>query len=101
MEEIHGPWIKVIDRAEASPELMNAVREQGSLYPDEYKTSVESLSQFDGAGGSIVMSHSLIPKALYHAFSTFGSLISPDLPLSRKQHELIAATVSSINACFY
>jgi hypothetical protein len=30
---------------------------------------------------SIVGSHTLIPDALYHAFSTFGALMSPDLPL--------------------
>ena len=101
MNELHGPWIRVVERGEASPELMDAVMGQGSLYPEEYKTSVESLAEFDDAGGSIVMSHSLIPKALYHAFSTLGSLLSPDLPLTRKQHEIIAATVSSINDCFY
>ena len=32
---------------------------------------------------SIVGSHTLIPDALYHAFSTFGALMSPDLPLER------------------
>ena len=37
----------------------------------------------DGTSG-IVASHSLIPDALYHAFATFGVLMSPDLPLTRR-----------------
>jgi len=49
----------------------------------------------------IVASHTLIPEALYHAFSTFGVLMSPDLPLSRRQHEMITTMVSVTNRCFY
>jgi hypothetical protein len=48
-----------------------------------------------------VASHSLIPSALYHAFATFGTLMSPELPLTRAQHEMIAALVSSLNRCHY
>ena len=48
-----------------------------------------------GPGGSIVESHRLIPDALFHAFATFGALMSPGLPLSRRQHEMIATMVSS------
>jgi hypothetical protein len=54
------------------------------------------------AGSSeIVESHSLIPLALYHAFSTFGVLISPELPLERRHHEMIATIVSVTNRCVY
>ena len=53
------------------------------------------------AGESIVASHSLIPDALYHAFATFGALMSPDLPLERRQHEMIATMVSVTNRCQY
>ncbi len=49
----------------------------------------------------IVASHSLIPEALHHAFSTFGALMSPDLPLVRRQHEMIATVVSLTNRCRY
>ena len=38
---------------------------------------------------------------LYHAFATFGSLLSPELPLSRRQHEMIATVVSANNRCRY
>jgi len=46
-------------------------------------------------------SHSLIPDALYHAFATFGSLMSAELPLSRRQHEIITTMVSLPNRCRY
>jgi len=48
-----------------------------------------------------VAAHSLIPDALFHAFSTFGALMSPDLPLQRRQHEMIATMVSVANRCVY
>jgi hypothetical protein len=43
----------------------------------------------------------LIPEALFHAFSTYGVLLSPELPLRRAQHEMIATTVSATNRCHY
>jgi alkylhydroperoxidase family enzyme len=49
----------------------------------------------------IVASHSLIPDALHHAFAAFGALMSPDLPLTRRQHEMITTVVSAINRCQY
>jgi hypothetical protein len=39
----------------------------------------------------------LILDALHHAFATFGALMSPDLPLERRQHEMIATMVSLTN----
>jgi hypothetical protein len=36
-----------------------------------------------------------------HAMSIFGVLLDPQLPLSRRQHEMIAAVVSAQNRCFY
>ena len=55
----------------------------------------------EGGGSDIVASHSLIPQALHHAFSTFGALMSPDLPLQRRHHEMIATMVSVTNRCVY
>ena len=43
---------------------------QRKLYPIEYATPVIRCIEGDAAG--IVASHSLIPDALFHAFSTFG-----------------------------
>lgn len=90
-------WIKTVS-VEESEEVRKAVESQRELYPIEYATPVHPTP--DGAAG-IVASHSLIPKALYHAFATFGSLMSPDLPLSRRQHEMITTVVSVTNRCHY
>ena len=91
-------WIKTVPLSEASAELMGALESQRSLYPKEYESPVLAVDE-DIAG--IVSSHSLIPDALYHAFSTFRVLLSPELPLTRRQHEMITTTVSVINRCFY
>jgi len=96
-------WIKTIPPAQADRRLLEAMEAQAKLYPPEYAIPVESLAEYESEdnGAGVVMSHSLLPDALYHAFATYGSLLSPELPLSRRQHELIAATVSSLNRCFY
>ncbi len=91
-------WIKTVPLDEGDEELRKAVELQRALYPIEYATPVHPTG--DGTS-SIVASHSLIPKALEHAFATFGALMSPDLPLQRRHHEMIAARVSSINRCHY
>ena len=84
--------------AEADEKLRRAVEAQKALYPVEYDTPVHPTP--DGTSG-IVASHSLIPDALYHAFATFGVLMAPDLPLTRRQHEMITTVVSVANRCRY
>ena len=90
-------WIKTVPPAEASDELRRAIEGQKSLYPIEYATPVHPT---DGTS-EIVASHSLIPDALYHAFAAFGAMMSPSLPLSRRQHEMITTVVSVTNRCHY
>ena len=91
-------WIRTVPKAEADEKLINAMEGQRALYPREYGDPVHP----DEAGGSsIVGSHTLIPEALYHSFATFGALMSPELPLSRRQHEMIATMVSVTNRCVY
>lgn len=91
-------WIKTIPLSEAKGELLELLMKQRELYPGEYEESTASVT---GTDESIVESHTLIPPALYHAFSTFGALMSRDLPLDRRQHEMIATMVSITNDCFY
>jgi len=91
-------WIKTVPLSEANEDLLRALESQRTLYPQEYASPV-FLADDEMAG--IVASHSLIPDALYHAFSTFGALMSPDLPLTRRQHEMITTLVSVTNRCFY
>jgi hypothetical protein len=97
-------WIRTIPLSQADERLRNALAGQQSLYPREYAEPVHAAespgkSEDDMAG--IVASHSLIPEALYHAFATYGSLLSPELPLSRRQQEMIATMVSVTNRCHY
>ncbi len=91
-------WIRTIPLSEADQALVQALEGQRELYPAEYATPVFPTE--DGPA-AIVASHSLIPQALYHAFSTFGVLMSPGLPLTRRQHEMITTVVSVTNRCFY
>ncbi|HJR57931.1 MAG TPA: hypothetical protein VJ813_00975 [Vicinamibacterales bacterium] len=91
-------WIKTIPLAQADDELRHALESQRALYPTEYAQPVHPTD--DGTSG-IVASHTLIPGALFHAFATFGTLMSPDLPLTRRQQEMITTVVSVTNRCFY
>jgi hypothetical protein len=91
-------WIKTVPLPEADEALRRAIEAQRELYPMEYAEPVQPTG--DGVAG-IVASHSLIPEALYHAFATFGVLMSKELPLSRRQHEMITTRVSVLNRCHY
>jgi hypothetical protein len=92
-------WIKTIPFDEADDKLRRAIEAQRAMYPKEYATPVHPTP--DGNTSGIVASHSLIPDALYHSFAAFGSLMAPDLPLSRRQHEMITTVVSVTNRCKY
>jgi len=91
-------WIKTDPPPEDEEALRRAMEAQRALYPIEY---AEPVHPTGNGSSSIVASHSLIPDALYHAFATFGVLMSPDLPLTRRQHEMITTIVSVTNRCHY
>jgi hypothetical protein len=91
-------WIRTIPASKADEKLLRSIEAQRKLYPVEYAEPVHPTG--DGTS-DIVASHSLIPDALFHAFATFGVLMSPDLPLNRRQHEMISTMVSVTNRCFY
>lgn len=88
-------WIRTIPIDEADEGLRKAMEAARANYPREYE------SPSSPGGDSIVASHTLIPDALYHIFAGFAAMMSPDLPLSRAQHEMIATIVSVQNRCFY
>jgi hypothetical protein len=92
-------WIRTIPLPEADEKLRWAIEAQRALYPKEYADPVHPTP--DGSTSGIVASHSLIPDALYHAFATFGALMSPALPLTRRHHEMITTVVSVANRCRY
>ena len=91
-------WIPIIPQENAEGDLRRAYQDVYALYPADYAVSVSC----DGAlADSVVAAHSLIPQALRHSMSAFGVLLSAELPLTRRQHEMIATVVSALNGCFY
>jgi hypothetical protein len=91
-------WIKTVSMHE-DERVKNAMEAQRKLYPIEYAAPVHPVNNGETSG--IVASHSLLPDVLFHAFSTFGALLSPDLPLTRAQQEMITTVVSVTNRCHY
>ena len=99
-------WIETLNFRTATDEQKAKLREANrwrQMYPREYAAQVPALKELENeaTGGGISDSHTLIPDAMYHAFSLLGSVLQPDLPLSRTQHEMIATVVSVINHCYY
>lgn len=90
-------WIRVIP-FEDDEALRQARDAQRKLYPIEYAQPTHP--QYKDHEG-IVGSHSLLPNVMYHAFAAFGALMAPDLPLTRRQHEMITTVVSAANRCKY
>lgn len=91
-------WIKTVKFEDADEKLRRVLTETRMAYPEEYEAPIESRSSLNE---SIFDSHTLIPDALYHSFMAYAAMMSPDLPLERRQHEMIATMVSKTNDCFY
>lgn len=91
-------WIKTIS-PQTDQSLLDLMQQTRALYPPEYEAPVPAIDE--GQGGGVMMSHTLIPKAMHHAFGLLGVLMQPDLPLARRHHEMIATVVSAANRCFY
>jgi hypothetical protein len=94
-------WIRTIPPAEADPALLAVYQAMYALYPPDYAEEVPAVQNADGTSDSISASHSLIPDAMHHMMSGLAVLLTPNLPLSRRQHEMIATVVSALNRCFY
>lgn len=94
-------WIKTVPYDRADDDLRRAYDATRALYPGEYAPPVPSLFKPDGTTDSIVAAHSLIPEAMRHMMSGLAVALQPHLPLSRRQHEMIASVVSVQNQCFY
>ena len=92
-------WITTVPFSQADERLQSAILEQRASYPPEYASAVPGLIETSDDG--IVAAHSLMPEALKHAFATFAACMAPDLPLTRRQHEIIAMVVSAANRTRY
>ena len=96
-------WIRTEQPGPNHPELVGLLREVSGQCPPEYAAEKRGERRVPALvlRDSIVLAHSLVPEAMRHLFAAFGAMMAPSLPLSRRQHEMIAATVSSLNRCFY
>jgi hypothetical protein len=92
-----GMWIET--DSEVMQRVGSALR---TRYPREYATPADERHVPEAvARESILMSHTLLPDVMQHIFAAHLAMMSPDLPLSRAQHEMIATVVSATNDCFY
>jgi hypothetical protein len=94
-------WIKTIPPGEADPPLRAAYEAIHALYPPGYADPVAAVTRPDGTSDGVTAAHSLIPGAMTHMMSGLAVLLRPDLPLTRRQQEMIASVVSAHNRCFY
>lgn len=95
-------WIQTIGPDAADSDMKARYEAISVLYPEEYREEVKAVrNPQDGSVDSVTQAHSLIPAAMQHAISTFGVLMADDLPLTRRQQEMIATVVSALNRCFY
>ncbi|HXU73061.1 MAG TPA: hypothetical protein VN947_27270 [Polyangia bacterium] len=95
-------WIKRTLPPE-SPEIAQRLDSISKAYPAEYDQAKRHLRQTPTIvnDDSIMLSHSLIPDAMEHMFRGYAAMLAPDLPLTRRQQEMIATTVAALNRCFY
>jgi hypothetical protein len=94
-------WIKTVPVEQADAELRRVYEAIYALYPGEYRDTVPSLVRPDGGSDSVTAAHSLIPEAMRHMMSGLAALLQPNLPLTRRQQEMVATVVSVYNRCFY
>jgi uncharacterized peroxidase-related enzyme len=80
-------WIRTISENEATPPLSDLYRRMR-----DPKT---------GAVDNILKVHSLLPETLEDHFNVYFTLMHKRGALTRKQREMIAVVVSSINRCRY
>ena len=79
-------WIKVISLAEA-----------GGLLKRQYDAALKRASKV----WNIVSIMSLNPQAMQESMRFYKTIMVGESPLSRKQREMLATVVSSVNHCTY
>ena len=95
-------WIKRNLPSE-NPDVARRLEALNEVFPSEYDQARRHLRQTPAIvnDDSIMLSHSLIPDAMEHMFRGYAAMLTPDLPLTRRQQEMIATTVAALNRCFY
>jgi hypothetical protein len=85
------PWITHIRSDQATGSRRTLYEEFQALYPKEYSTPVMP------GGESIMAAHVLLPELMRHSSLAYGEMLRLDLPLDRRQHEMIASWFNYIN----
>lgn len=88
-------WIETIPFDQADPKLREVYETLRTIFPVEYSRPVVP------GGDGVMSAHSLFPEIMQPIFAAYAAMLSPKLPLSRGQHEMIATVVSATNRCFY
>lgn len=94
-------WIRTVPPQQADPTLRKLYEDLRALYPPEYAVPAPAVTRPDGTSDGVVAAHSLIPEAMWHLMAGLAVLLRPELGLTRRQQEMIAAVVSAQNRCFY
>lgn len=96
-------WIDTTRLLREDPEARERLNETRRSFPPEYGQLNSGKVQVPPtvARDSIVAAHGLVPAAMEHTFRGLGALYAADGPPTRRQQEMIAVQVSTINDCFY
>lgn len=93
--------IRTIQPQAATGALRAVYDRLGPQFPPEYARAAPA----DAAAGlnpdGVVSAHSLLPTVMEPIFQALVALMSPDLPLTRRQHEMVNTVVSQVNRCQY
>ena len=92
--------IRTIPPSQASGELAAAYERLTPLFPPEYTRPAASGGESVNEEGVTVI-HSLLPKVMEPIMVAMTEMMSPELALTRRQHEMINTVVSRANACHY
>ena len=93
-------WIRTIPPSKASGELLAAYERLRPLFPPEYSSAPAGSDPRLSEDG-VTSLHSLLPKVMEPMMVALVELMSPELALSRRQHEMINTVVSWANRCQY
>lgn len=93
--------IRTVRPGEARGALRAAYERLASQFPPEYSTGADPAAPPELNPDGVVVAHSLLPEVMEPVFEAFVRLMSPELPLSRRQHEMINTVVSNVNRCEY
>lgn len=96
-------WIDTTRRLREDPEARQRLADTQRSFPEEYGQLRSGKVRIPPEVGrdSIVTAHGLVPEAMEHTFKGLSAIYNQEGPPTRRQQEMIAVQVSTINDCFY